>query len=198
MMKIQHPLPAPTPAEIELAKTDADARKRVRKQMLRVKRREEEIGAAACPAPAAAVTQTTLPQTPHTAAAEAAAVEANPTCGQDALKVVMALVKQSEAGSKRGRGATIPKLEAATYAVSICDWGRVGLAEHVTVMRKFLGTGVKRRWRHHCVHRRRRRRGRKRNLNPILPDWEDWEGLGVRTGAVAQYQEISSLSLYRP
>ena len=142
MMKIQHPLPAPTPAEIELAKTDADARKRVRNQMLRVKRREEEIGAAACPAPAAAVTQTTLPQTPHTAAAEAAAVEANPTCGQDALKVVMALVKQSEAGSKRGRGATIPKLEAATYAVSICDWGRVGLAEHVTVMRKFFGHGL--------------------------------------------------------
>ncbi len=40
--------------------------------------------------------------------------------------------------------------------------------------------------------------GGKETLNPILPDWEDWEGLGVRTGAVAQYQEISSLYIYRP
>jgi hypothetical protein len=54
----------------------------------------------------------------------------------------MALIKQFLAGSKRGGGATIPKREAATYAVSICDWGRVGLAEHVTVMRKFLDTGL--------------------------------------------------------
>jgi hypothetical protein len=119
MMKIKHPLPAPTPAEIELAKTDADARKRVRNQMSRVKRREEEIAAAACPAPAAAVTQTTLP-----------------------LDQTMALIKQFLAGSKRGGGATIPERQAATYAVSICDWEGVGLEEHVTAMRKFLDTDL--------------------------------------------------------
>ncbi len=51
----------------------------------------------------------------------------------------MALIKQLLAGSKRGGGATIPERQAATYAVSICDWERVSLAGHVAVMRKFLG-----------------------------------------------------------
>ena len=51
----------------------------------------------------------------------------------------MALIKQLLAGSKRGGGATIPERQAATYAVSICDWETVSLAGHVAVMRKFLG-----------------------------------------------------------
>ncbi len=97
-------------------------------------------GAAARSAPAAAATQTTLPHAPDTAAA--AFAEANSTCAEDTLKVVIDLMKQAVAPPKRGGGATIPKLEAATHAVSIYDWKRVVLEEHVTVMRRFLVTGL--------------------------------------------------------